>query len=382
MLYGDGIHDDTRGIQELLDSGAACVALPLPKSCYLISAPLKIHSYQQLKLDSFCKIRLADNSNCLMLENADPTGGNTDIEICGGIWDYNNLGQMKNPFHFPHDDFPDYNGITMFFTNVKRLRLSGLTMKDPVTFAITLNRVEYFTVENISFDFNYGNPWAVNMDGVHLDGLCRFGKISNLKGTCYDDLVALNADEGEPGPITDIEIDGIFSADCHSAVRILGRAYPVERISISNVFGTYYQYCVGLTQYYTESPAKGYFDGIVLKNLFVSKAVRYPVYMKEGMGVFPVIWVESQSTVKNLHISDLYRTEENTAIETIGIEQGAVVENLHVENAACESLLPDKKPLIRNSGKIGRLLLSNLRADGEILLNDGEIAKIVSDNDR
>ena len=104
--------------------------------------------------------------------------------------------------------------------------------------------------------------------------------------------------------------------------------------------------------------------------------------MKEDMGVFPVIWVESQSAVKNLHISDLYRTEENTAIETIGIEHGAVVENLHVENAACESLLTDKKPLIRNSGKKGRLLLSKLRADGEILFNDGEIAEIISDNGR
>lgn len=131
-----------------------------------------------------------------------------------------------------------------------------------------------------------------------------------------------------------------------------------------------------------ESPAKGYFDSIVLKNLFVSKAVRYPVYMKDGMGVFPVIRVESQSTVKNLHISDLYRKEENTAAETIAIEQGAVLENLCVENAACESLLPDKKLLIRNSGKIDRLVLSNLRSDSEILSNSGEVAEIISDTDR
>ena len=51
----------------------------------------------------------------------------------------------------------------------------------------------------------------LNMDGVHLDGWCHHGKISNLRGTCFDDMVALNANDGqcaqEEGDITDIDID-------------------------------------------------------------------------------------------------------------------------------------------------------------------------------
>ena len=41
-LYGDGIHDDTDAIQELIDSGVCEVSLPVPKKLYLISRPLEI----------------------------------------------------------------------------------------------------------------------------------------------------------------------------------------------------------------------------------------------------------------------------------------------------------------------------------------------------
>ena len=33
-IYGDGIHDDYLGIQELLDSGISTVELPIPEKPY------------------------------------------------------------------------------------------------------------------------------------------------------------------------------------------------------------------------------------------------------------------------------------------------------------------------------------------------------------
>ena len=42
-LYGDGVHDDTAAIQEMIDASAE-VALPMPKVHYLISKPLELHS--------------------------------------------------------------------------------------------------------------------------------------------------------------------------------------------------------------------------------------------------------------------------------------------------------------------------------------------------
>ena len=69
LLYGDGIHDDTAAIQELIESGCE-VNLPVPKKHYLISRPLELHSNLKLTLPRFAEIRLKDGSNCYMLKNA------------------------------------------------------------------------------------------------------------------------------------------------------------------------------------------------------------------------------------------------------------------------------------------------------------------------
>ena len=70
-IVGDGTHDDTAGIQALLDSRRALVHLPAPPKHYLISKPLRIYSNQTLQLDRFTVIRLKDGSDCLMITNDD-----------------------------------------------------------------------------------------------------------------------------------------------------------------------------------------------------------------------------------------------------------------------------------------------------------------------
>ena len=246
QLYGDGIHDDYPAIQEMIDSGTCEVTLPVPRVCYRLSKTLTLPSNFRLVLPRYAKIRLMDGANCFMLANKtvekyslktdnlshemfwfydaysnEPEDTAQNIEVTGGIWDFNNLGQNQNPSVTGKFEPAHYTGFGMLFYNVKGLKLSNLTLKDPVTFSVTLDTVSYFTVENITFDYNYGNPKAVSMDGIHLAGNCHYGVLRNLKGACYDDLVALNADEGSNGPITNIEINGIFAEDCHSAGRLL-----------------------------------------------------------------------------------------------------------------------------------------------------------------
>ena len=394
MLYGDGIHDDTQAIQALLDSRARLVDLPMPAVCYLISKPLVIHSNQELRLPRLAVIRLADKSNCMMLKNEayDLDGGmengtimeylegtapfdaaanpaDENITVTGGIWDYNNKGQLPHPWHFPHDDFPDYNGLCIYLRHVRGLHMTGMTMKDPMTYAVTLDMVSWFTVEDITFDFNYGHPWAINMDGVHLDGNCHWGVIRNLKGSCYDDLVALNADEGTHGPITNIEIDGIWSEDCHSAVRLLSCRCPVKNIHIHNVFGTYYQYCIGVTKHY-KGESEGYYDGLVFDSVFASKAERLSVYRKDGSYVYPLIWIQGDLSVRNLRISNLFRTEEKVSVPTVYVGEHTTVESLILDNIVQENRLKEPFPLMENRGTIRNLSMAHLRADGGALLED------------
>lgn len=379
LPIGDGIHDDATAIQALLDSGLSTVRLPAPQKHYTLQRTLHIHSNTSLVLDRFATIRLADGANSHMLAADDPHSEN--ISVSGGIWDFNNQGQAPNPMRIPPED-GNYEAVTHFifyFENVKNLLLGGLTMKDPTIFASTFDHVEQFTVSDITFDFNFGNPNATNMDGIHLNGGCRFGRITNLKGACYDDMVALNADEGKGGPIEDIQIDGLFCEGCHSAVRLLSRGWPVRRVHISNVFGTFFQYCVGVTRY-SDDGREGVFDQIHLSDIYASKAPRLPVHGKEGGYVYALVWIEGGLSVGNLQIDHLHRRESVTAIPTLSILPGACIRVLGLEHVSQENGTGEAIPLILNRGNIGCLYLRDIQAGGDRLLADeGGIGRIVSD---
>ena len=393
-LFGDGIHDDTKAIQELIDSGIHELCLPDPKVCYLISAPLELPSNFKLKLPRFAEVKLAKDSNCIMLKNKTLEKQSNraklplwdhlnrwsedypceNIEVEGGIWNLNNLEQKPNPLLTDIFDPKEYNGFIFLFYNVKNLRLSSLTLKDPVTFAVTLDTISYFTIDNIIFDFNYGNPLATNMDGIHMDGNCHFGNITNLKGACYDDLIALNADEGTGGSISNIKISGIYAEDCHSAVRMLSAGSPVTNIHISDVYGTYFQYCIGLTKYY-QSGKTGYYDAITLDNIYASKAPWIPEYHK-GEGdeyrkdpyIYSPIWIEWDLYIKSLKISNMHRAEYVNPVSTIFVGHDTVIDRLMLDNISTDNHTDAQEiPLLVNEGQIKYFDAINLFSDGEEL---------------
>ena len=399
-LYGDGIHDDTLAIQELIDSGACEVCLPAPKKFYLISKPLELPSNFRLVLPRYAEVRLAAGSNCLMVRNKPsydyaprlaPERTDSDryfwgyvddcatvtaenVELCGGIWNANNLQQNPNPIQSRDFSVHGFYGFVMLFYNVKNLKVSDLTIKDPTNFGIALDTVSYFTVENITFDYNLGNPRPINMDGVHLNGNCHFGFIRNLKGKCYDDLVALNADEGTGGDITDIEIDGIFAEDCHSAARLLTVKYAVERIHISNVYGTYYQYCLGLTKYY-KGESSGYYDAITFDNIYASKAVRYTHIYDPKTYVYSLIWIDKQTLVKSLTIRSMHRKERNNPIDTIHVRHETVVERLILEDITTENLTGEPMTFLGGEGRVVNATMRDLRIGSDPVTLKPEIVK-------
>ncbi len=391
MLYGDGIHSDYREIQAMLDKRTPLVYLPAPQNCYLIDKTLRIHSGQTLRLDPTTVIRLMPQSNCLMLRN-DPEDGMHDIHIEGGIWDYNNLEQKSNPsldgslMHLPNhfDGNPetvcryteDYFGSIMRFLGVKRLTITGVTYKDPVTYCLHMAETEYFTVENIRFDMNHGNPYPINMDGVHVDGGCRFGFIHNIQGTCYDDVVALNADDGHDGFISDIVIDGVFANDALRGVRLLSTKSPVSRISISNVFGTYYQNAILIGYFYTFSGVRGKFDHIVIRNEFASHAPRLPIYHKRPEYQFALMDIEGPVDISSLEIESAHRREEAGDIEMLKVGKEAHIGTLSVNHISQENLTGKEFSMIRIDGTVDRLLTDDVSADsGERVLINGSVGE-------
>ncbi|MBR5768089.1 MAG: hypothetical protein IKX86_05415 [Clostridia bacterium] len=380
VLYGDGIHDDTEAIQGLIDGSDGELILPKPGKCYLISRTITLPSDFRLVLPKDATVRLADDSNCLMLMNRltrdvcerrgpfagfstyidvySPESSSRNVELVGGIWDGNNMNQRPNPLVTGDFSDPNYNGHAILFYNVTGLKVRDVTVKDPTNFGITLDNVKDFSVENIKFDYNLGNPETICMDGVHLCGNCARGRIFNLEGTVYDDLVALNADEGSYGDICDIDIDGISAENCHSAVRILCCTKSVRNVSIKNISGSYYQYCVGITKFY-EAETTGVAENILIEGVKASKAER-TVYPYPDSFVFPFIYIESETKVRNLTVKNVTRIEKTTPAETFYIGNASTVDGMTIENVRTENYTGKMMPLLLQYGSVSDLTMKNV----------------------
>lgn len=388
ILYGDGIHDDTAAIQQLLDT--ACeVRLPMPKVHYRISRPLELPSNCKLCLPRFAEIRLAPGADCVMVQNKmqeepvpiqrteqklfsfynrySPDHPVQNIEIEGGIWNFNNKHQSPNPIGTYKP--VGYSGFGMLFYNVRGLRLSALTLKDPVNFAVTLDTVSYFSVENITFDFNDGNPWQSNMDGIHLNGNCHHGTIERLFGTCYDDTVALNAEEGSCGSISHITIRGIYTENAYSAVRLLC-ARPecvIRNVHIADVHGTFYHFGICFMRAYNTG-LRGAFENISIDHVYASKAdrglVKFPAVTRYRQ--YALIDVESLIDIRNLTITEVHRRETvDSTAPTLQFAADTVIHGLHLQDITAENAMDDTPmPFLVNHATITGLQAAGLYADG------------------
>lgn len=408
-LYGDGIHDDWPAIQEMINSGVCQVTLPPPQKCYLISKPLVLPSNFTLSLPRFAVVRLMDGANCLMVQNTmrpdhakrlspevyespvqrhiwgyiddySPDAPCENITLEGGIWDCNNLNQLPNPERATEYPVREQYGCGMLFYNVKNLTVRSLTVKDPSQYAITLDTVSYFTVEDITFDFNLGNPYPVNMDGIHLDGNCHYGDIRNLKGSCYDDMVAINAHEGSRGDITHITVDGIYADYCHSAARLLLVNEHVHHIRITNVHGNFYQYIVGITKFYPGNTT-GFFDAITVDNVYAAKALpvrkgdfQHPPGSVEN--VFPCIYIDPETVTGSLTVRDLHRREKTLPKETVYIGENARIETLVLDTVTVKNETGLPMTFLRNKGSVKTLSLSNVDCGEDTMICNEDNGKI------
>lgn len=371
-LAGDGVTDDTAAIQARLDAKISCVYLPPPAKCYLISRPLELHSEQELRLDRYSVVRLAPKSDCHMVINRNWRTGDRRITVTGGIWDFNNLGQSPNPHMTMHCNPPYktkipekfdrnfFHGEIFTFDKVENLVIRGLTLRNPTTYGIQMTRTSYFLVDDISLDYTTWNPSPLNLDGIHLDGGCHHGRISNIRGTALDDMVALNSADwicsAYEGPVHDIDIDGIYADYSHSAVRMLAAGTSVSRVTVRNVHGNFYVYAIGLTRHFRSKP-RGRFDDIVIENVFASKAVT-----PEGIGsrqAYPLIWVEDGADVGSLSIRNFVRNERNYPTPSISVSKDATVERLTVRDCRQTSSIEKPVKFLSISGSVEKLVEEN-----------------------
>ena len=379
-LYGDGIHDDTAAIQEILDNE---FSLNLYKGTYLISETLFVGDNTHIILGSNVTIRLADGANCIMLANRELGSDkkNYNITIEGGIWDGNNVSQIRGKT----SSHKRYNGgQIMRFEGIEDLFIRNITFKDPETYAIQILYADRFTVENITFDYNM---LRVNMDGVHIQGPARNGYINNIKGATNDDLVALNCDDGyddfdkgynegcvTQGDIENITVENLYADNGYTAVRLLSCGSVLKNVNIRNIYGTYRFYGVSFTHHNIVPNAFSYFDNINIDGVFCSKPPQNPPVDRKfiniidetyGAGVHdgavrtaPVIWFANGINCGNISIRNVNRIEEAvTEAPTISIEENVKIERLTISNITQKFFVCDEVPAIKNLGEIGKYMV-------------------------
>ncbi len=247
----------------------------------------------------------------------------------------------------------------MRFCRIKRLTLQHLTIKDPTTYGIQIGYAEDFTVQNITFDYRNGAPKLWNMDGVHIEGHCKNGLINRLTGACHDDMVAITADDSLYGPIENITVEDLEAFGGHSAVRILSHGLSVKNVTIRNIRGSFYTYCIGLTKYHPDE-ARGDIQNVTIENITASACRGTP---DVSGGRFPFLWVEGGLTVKDLKFRNITRTEETYPTPMLQIDRDARIEGLTLSDLHQVNKLAEKTPFLVLDGEIHGLLSENLKEE-------------------
>lgn len=194
-IYADGVHDDTKALQECFDSLRNGGTIYFPDGIYLVSATLIFYSNQTLKFSDNAVILRSDKSELitryLLASYSEPEWsgyeGTHDVVISGGVFDGNakltEKSTLVNTVHCKN----------ILIENCRFVNCSMWHM-------IEINSTENATVQNCVFD---GHTYTSIHDGllneeIQLDRARdgSYGPVYNCDGTlidfCKDDTVCSN----------------------------------------------------------------------------------------------------------------------------------------------------------------------------------------------
>ncbi len=194
-VFADGVHDDTKALQECIDEVKDGGIVYFPDGIYLVSAALIFYSNQTLKFSDNAVVLRSDNSETLtrylLASYSEPEWGGYegthDVVISGGIFDGNakltEKSTLVNTVHCKN----------ILIENCRFVHCSQWHM-------IEINSTENATVQNCVFD---GPTYTSIHDGllneeIQLDLAHEgsYGPVYNCDGTlidfCKDDTVCHN----------------------------------------------------------------------------------------------------------------------------------------------------------------------------------------------
>ena len=122
----------------------------------------------------------------------------------------------------------------------------------------------------------------------------------------------------------------------------------IKNIHISNIYGTYYTYCIGITKYHGGPEERGKMENISFENVATS--------LCEGTkdvpgGRRPLIWVQAGLDIDGLRIEHVYREETKYPTPLFKLEETSVVKRLYMSDIVQKSRLGATIPLLDIEGE-------------------------------
>lgn len=194
-VYGDGIHDDTKALQECIDSVKDGGTVYFPDGTYLVSATLIFYSDQVFKLSDNAVILRSDKCDSLtrylLASYSEPEWGGYegthDVLISGGVFDGNkNLTEHSTLLNTVH---------------CRNICIDGCRFRNCALWhMIEINSTENAVIKNCVFD---GLTYTVTAENLYNEQIQldfardgSYGPVYNCRGTlvdfCKDDTVCCN----------------------------------------------------------------------------------------------------------------------------------------------------------------------------------------------
>ena len=388
--------DDTQLIQEILDRAPKLGSLKLVVDGAILVKGLKVHSNTTIEcMNSNCGFFLADNSDQPIIRNADPSGTerkNHNITFIGGTYNGNSAKQslitmtMKLP--------PGKNWTVAFaLYGVEQVTMRDITIQDMCTIAVHFSNWRRVTCENVFIHLS-DKPIPFNC-GIQFQGPGQFLSMRNIHGNPGDDIIALNADDyhsdwnkkGEfalnnffgPnvsfGPITDVDIEGVFIDGGHNGIRIMSRVSRVDRVSIRNVQGTFTKYGFFI------SP--GWRPGGNLGNITFENIDMRP--LEPDFGPLPFVFLV-QGNVEQLTLRNIRSHLPVDSRPLVWVQPSSDIGVLRVEGISLYQTNPHaaQTPAIQVDGHIGLLSVNDVTlyrpkempVDGTLIRTDPDKTKL------
>lgn len=210
-----------------------------------------------------------------MLVNANPLGLGTPIDSSIRLENFAINGNSQNASCLSSGanchggiaahGFPasNNNSAGLYMAEVRLVGISGLNIDS--IYCVECSGLNIHLANLINWQTSNLRVVDVGSGGTggmpQVEGPASHGRILNVSGTTPDDMVALNADDChiptattggvyigafgdnslpstiKSGPITDVEIDGIYAEDSYETLRLLSATSLMDRVKIRNLRG-------------------------------------------------------------------------------------------------------------------------------------------------